>query len=641
MEQKTIHHLRDKSNPFASNRVDNPFQTHADLNSIYQSQFNFLKTLLAEIKNDFNHQSKGAVIIGDSGTGKTHLIMRLARELLKVNRLVFIRQPNNLDAIIYHIYSRILESLVEKVPDNERTQLENLLANSFFKIIKETAQKRNIHKEQYILEGIQNNHLNIYSILGAEGTQKKREYWQHIEKITLEWWLDRYGAAGYSKQIIKGIIKYCSYSDPNYKKLVTRWLAADELHPEESNKIGLDNWHEEISKEAFSLEAIAVLGKLSLLDEPIIIVFDQLEGLGLPYNKQLLLGFGEAIKELFTHVSNSLILLNLFPNRWQQFQQVFDDSIIQRVSQHQIYLEKPDRVELRKILELKTKTVGVDVEKLFTPEELEQILSGDSIRTVLNKAADYYRYKVNGISLPKSLPTIISTKEEEIEQRLDNLEIKLDRFQRFLAGMAEVFNTFNLEVTTLTTPSKNWIIIYLEKQKELIENNYNKLQIISDSDDVGKIKLIAEAFARFKDIKIEHIRLGTKRIPEQIVINHKKQKFSIGFLQIDSRSFTSRIKNYNELVINCPDINFLLWRDIRRPLITGRIGKEERDKLNSFPNGKFQIMNKENRVNFELIYQLVIDLHNKDLDVPLVQALKIATEQLQSYWLIKILTGDI
>lgn len=641
MEQKTIHHLQDKSNPFASNRVDNPFQTHADLNSIYQSQFNFLKTLISEIKNDFNHQSKGAVIIGDPGTGKTHLIMRLAKELLEVNRLFFIRQPNNTDAIIYHIYSRILESLVEKVPDNNHTQLENLLANSFFQIIDRTSQKRNIQKEQYILEGIQDNHLNIYNILGSEGTQKKREYWQYIEKITIEWWLDRYGAAGYSKQIINGIIKYCSYSDVNYKKLVTRWLAADELHPEELNKIGLDNWHEEISKEAFSLEAIAVLGKLSLLDEPIIIVFDQLEGLGLPYNKQLLLGFGEAIKEIFTHVPNSLILLNLFPDRWQQFQQVFDDSIIHRVSQHQVYLEKPNKLELRQILQLKTKTVGVDIETLFTPDELEQILSGNSIRTVLNKAADYYRYRVNGIPLPKALPSTISTREEEIEQRLDKLEIKFSQFQRFLADMADVFHTLNLEVTNLTTPSKNWVIVYLEKQRELIENNYHKLQIISDSDDVGKIKLIAEAFACFKDIKIEHLRLGKKRIPEQIVINHKERKFSIGFLQIDSRSFTSRIKNYNELVINCQDINFLLWRDIRRPLITGRVGKEERNKLNQLPNGKFQIMNKENRVNFELIYQLVIDLHNKDLDVSLVQALKIATEQLQSYWLIKVLTENI
>ena len=640
MEQETINYLQGKANPFVSTRVDNPFQTHIDLNSIYQSQFNFLKTLIAEIKHDVNHQSKGTVVIGEPGTGKTHLIMRLAKELLKVNRLVFIRQPNNSDAIIYHIYSRILESLVEKVPDNNYTQLENLLANSFYKILTETFKKKNIQKDKYILGKIHDNTLNIYTSLGAEKTQKKREYWQYIEKIAVDWWFDRYGAAGYAKQIIKGIIKYCSYSNVNYQKLVTRWLSADELNPHELNKIGLDNWQEEMSKEAFSLEAISVLSKLSLLDEPIIIVFDQLEGLGLSHNRQLLLSFGEALKEIFTHVSNSLIILNLFPDRWQQFQQVFDYSIIDRISQHQVYLEKPNQLELKQILELKIRTVGVEVETLFTPDELAQILSGNSIRAVLTKAADYYRYKVNGIPLPKAFPPVSATKEEAILARLDKLETSFYQFQQIFTNLAATFNSLNSEVASTKTLSKNLVNIYLEKQRELIENNYSKLQIVSDSDDVGKIKTIAEAFAHFQDINIEHLRLGTKRIPEQIVINHKNQKFSIGFLQVDGSSFTSRIKNYNELVINCPDIDFSLWRDIRRPLITGRVGKEERNKLNDFPNGKFQIMNQENRVNFELIYQFIIDLHNKDLDVPLVQALQIATEQFRSYWLIKILTAN-
>ncbi len=66
--------------------------------------------------------------------GKTHLMMRLAKEKLKVNRLLFIRQPNNPDAVIYHIYNRILESLAERV-EGEYTQLQHLLAHSFIKLI--------------------------------------------------------------------------------------------------------------------------------------------------------------------------------------------------------------------------------------------------------------------------------------------------------------------------------------------------------------------------------------------------------------------------------------------------------------------------------------------------------------------------
>ncbi len=67
------------------------------------------------------------------------------------------------------------------------------------------------------------------------------------------------------------------------------------------------------------MEAIAVFGELSTLDEPLIMVFDQLEGLGLAHNAAILESFGAAVKEILTHVPNSLVVLNLFPDRWEQF----------------------------------------------------------------------------------------------------------------------------------------------------------------------------------------------------------------------------------------------------------------------------------------------------------------------------------
>lgn len=66
-------------------------------------------------------------------------MMRLANELLRVNRLLFIRQPNNPDLVLYHTYSRILESFFETVLDGQYTQLEYLLANSFVKLISTTS----------------------------------------------------------------------------------------------------------------------------------------------------------------------------------------------------------------------------------------------------------------------------------------------------------------------------------------------------------------------------------------------------------------------------------------------------------------------------------------------------------------------
>ena len=329
------------TNPFSNSRVDTPFQTHSDLKEIFFEQFERLTSLITEIKNDKeNHQSQGAIVIGEPGSGKTHLMMRLAKDRLEHNRLLFIRQPNNLNSVLFHIYSRVLESFVEKVPNSPYSQLEHLVATSFSHIIQETFANSNnsgsifdyfrkvTDKDRFLLKVLSDNPLNIYEKLGEEGARNKREYWQRIEVIVENWWKRHYGDAGYSSTILKGIIKFCSYSDPNKKKLVGKWLSGNELEESESKSIGLKSWKEEGSKEAFSLDAMRVFGKLSIMDEPLMIIFDQLEGLGLEYNKPLLQSFGDAIKELFTHVPNSLIILNLFENRWEYFKDFFDNSII-------------------------------------------------------------------------------------------------------------------------------------------------------------------------------------------------------------------------------------------------------------------------------------------------------------------------
>jgi chromosomal replication initiation ATPase DnaA len=92
-------------NPFLSNRVDTPFQEYPDIENIYKNEFSILIDSLNQIKNDtINNQSKGVVIVGDAGSGKTHIIMRLAKKRLNSNRLFFIRQPNNEKTVIYRFY---------------------------------------------------------------------------------------------------------------------------------------------------------------------------------------------------------------------------------------------------------------------------------------------------------------------------------------------------------------------------------------------------------------------------------------------------------------------------------------------------------------------------------------------------------
>ena len=691
--QIKVEKIGQKSNPFSNTRVDTPFQHHADLKEVYQDEFERLNSIIGDIKDDVkNHQSQGAVVTGEPGTGKTHLMMRLAKERLESNRLLFIRQLNNVNSVLYHIYSRVLESLVEKVPNSPYSQLEHLLATSFSQIIVETFRefrskrsagildyfRKLTDKDRTLLEVLSKDPLNIYKELGREGARIKREYWQRIEIILDGWWKKNQGDAGYSTAILKGIVKFCSYSDPNKKRLVGKWLSASELEPAELESVGLMNWKEDGNKEAFSLDAMKVFGKLSVMDEPLIIIFDQLEGLGLEYNQELLHSFGNAVKELFTYVQNSLIILNLFPDRWNYFKAFFDGSVIGRISQCQIVLHKPSEEKLQRLLALKAQGHGVDIAQLFTPEDLGDILSQASIREVLNRASHYYKFRAQAIPLPgtprqedkpveKEVPeepkvfkeqAKESSFEEDIKRTLNTIMVEIAALRTLVesavikpmtlgvkeSGQQSTYTTLQTRQPLVqsssgetTSSASSLIIEYLEREKALLEEEYDKIVIISDSDDIGKLLTVTEAFnTLLGNIGVERLKLGKKKLPEHLLIKTPMQSFVIGFLQVSDMVFPSRIKNLNELVANYEDIQFTLFRDERETLITGKVGQMEIEKLNKAHNGQFIYMDKEDRLAFELVYKLIVDIQNQDFEVELEKALNTLDSLMSHYWLIKM-----
>jgi len=687
---QTVELKEKKPNPFAANRVDTPFQTHADLAEVYQDQFKRLHALLEDIKNDKNHQSAGAVVIGEPGSGKTHLMMRLAKETLKYNRLLFIRQPTNAKSVLFHTYSRILESFMQEVPNTPFSQLDYLLARSFSHIFQISAtaprsrlatliKPKNI-KDEFILNVIRDDPLALFEKLGEEGSRKKLEYWQQIEKHVTEWWREKFGnLGGYAPLILKGLMKYCSYSDPHKRQIVRNWLSVYETESDELASIGLNTLGQEINKEDFALQAMGVFAKLSVMDEPLIIIFDQLEALGEKQNQEILFSFGSAVKEIFTHVQNSLIILNLYPERWEQFKQVFDGSIIDRVSQSEIALNKPSDDKIKQILALRAQPYQVDISKVFIKDDLSKILTQDSIRSILKWASHYYQHRVDGVPLPENLRTPVDKMREEVEklnrliQQMGKRYVELQKRVEILEKTNGSINKPSVQKPTIPAPAPltpqvpepietpiqldslhsefdsvenatalnseefQEIFDYLDQQWAILDKNYDKLTIIDDADDIGKLIGILQNFKLIRAIELDHLRLGKRVLPEHILIN-AAQPFVIGFLQVSPSSVPSRIKNFNELVVHYKNIRFGLFRDMRQPEITGKVGSEEIEKLKNSLNGKFIIMDKEGRLTFELIYKLITEIANKDVDFDLKLALLALETYFKKSWLIQLLT---
>jgi hypothetical protein len=180
---------------------------------------------------------------------------------------------------------------------------------------------------------------------------------------------------------------------------------------------------------------------------------------------------------------------------------------------------------------------------------------------------------------------------------------------------------------------------YIQRKQDELAKDYDRPHIIFDADDLGKLSQILDSFQLLQHIAIDQMRLGKRVLPEHFQFKIKNQEYVIGFLHIGGGAFTTRIKNFNELVISYPRTKFYLLRDTREPEITGKVGKESIEKLRYTPNGDFLIMDKGDRLNFELIYDLIVDIKNKDLDVDLKTALHLLSQEFKDYWLIKTIIG--
>ena len=301
-------------------------------------------------------------------------------------------------------------------------------------------------------------------------------------------------------------------------------------------------------------------------------------------------------------------------------------------------------------LALKAQACDIELKILFTQEELKAILNQNSIRGVLNWASHYYRHKFEGIPLPKSIRSF----EDEVRQTLQKLGEDVAWLKQQVIGIepkiTQTSSHYQIgepervpshqDLNKDLNDDENRIKVYLEEQKVLLENAYHKKVIISDSDDIGKVITISEVFKEVfktvKKIETDYLRLGKKKIPEHLLIKTQKQSFVVGFLHLGGSTFTHRIKNFNQLVINYKEIRFGLFRDVRESKITGKVGIDEKEKLNNAPNGKFIDMDQENRLSFELIYKLIVDIQNFDFEIDLQKALTILESLMSDYWLIKI-----
>jgi hypothetical protein len=145
------------------------------------------------------------------------------------------------------------------------------------------------------------------------------------------------------------LITYCFVLREDRKRRLLTWLAGQDVDDTEADDLGLPNsWvtveenSNDIStqqqREDQALRAIRTIGILSTYYQPLILAFDQLEGLR--GQERLTEKWGDTVREIFTMTPNFLVVTCIFPSLWENwFMHRLDQSVVERIAQQTVKLE--------------------------------------------------------------------------------------------------------------------------------------------------------------------------------------------------------------------------------------------------------------------------------------------------------------
>ena len=130
-----------ESPPAFIDKVNTPWEPVPDLQAINKTGFEIIRGVLNQMRSRYSPErpapSQGIVIQGEAGTGKTHLLMRIAHTLSKNNYILFVPKPNNAATLTLQVWAHVVSSLTRIVPERspDYSQLDDMLAHVFSRVL--------------------------------------------------------------------------------------------------------------------------------------------------------------------------------------------------------------------------------------------------------------------------------------------------------------------------------------------------------------------------------------------------------------------------------------------------------------------------------------------------------------------------
>ena len=308
-----------ENNPFASSSSPLPWDNMnpdvAQLNRVTSEE---IEQLIRYKRREPSTPLAG-LILGDVGSGKTHMLMRILRKLRENENpaiFVIVKTFRDPESITQHLLSEIFISL-RHMHSNGRSQFD-VLAEEI---------------------------VNVYE------ERRRNDGFDDISKIDKRVYLSR-DMPRLDKNFLKALLLYINTKDESVKFDVLEWLE-NGLDDEDCARLGLPEKNIDSMSEA-KRESIAEKTLISLClilgyaKIPMIICFDQLESIR---TRELIDAWGDLISLLVNELHGILPLCFVKPETWKDtIMPVLDSSVVQRLTNNTMIMNLCTAEQARQLI---------------------------------------------------------------------------------------------------------------------------------------------------------------------------------------------------------------------------------------------------------------------------------------------------
>jgi Cdc6-like AAA superfamily ATPase len=264
-EQKTVklaEMLRQAENPFDSDKVLRARDAITDVSEIHQKEFKKLRTELEKVRS--SGKSRGILVTGVAGSGKSHLVARLYRERPREVLFFQVQALPGGTAWLKHILQCIVSDLEQPISREDETRQLAILMRHFIEGIRHELGQSD--QSGYTLDTL-NRALDA----------RQRQILKRIPDPSVG-------------DVLTVLANLWKWQSPSFRKrkpaqsrrktdLAIQWLKAAMIDDEDFSEIGVQgnlNAEEGMGQSAY-LNVLRLFGHLTAGQAPIILYFDQLD----------------------------------------------------------------------------------------------------------------------------------------------------------------------------------------------------------------------------------------------------------------------------------------------------------------------------------------------------------------------------